>query len=496
MKKIIALCLCAILLVSVFAGCSQKVITAEEVYNVLDHGVKGDGKTDVSTVLYELIEEVARTGGTLVFPKGTYYLKSDVVNFSNKIAVVMLDGAVFKIHEDSAVKVNTGSFDAPKAQIFTGDGEVSGFVNVPNIYPEWFGAKVNDGKDDSDAIQKAVRTGGKVTFLEGEYNIDKSVLLGNIAGNVVDFYGAGADKTKITFANDIIGFDGHSDGMTLSKFNAHGITFAEKDNKKTTTAIKLGRPWMSARDCHFEGLKIGTWFDYAGFCQFEDNTANDCEVVYEISEYSMFLYFNRCEATKCGTLIKAVVGPSGGVSNGILIQNCKSTDAFAEDIYITENQAVWIANCEFIGGTGGIASIYFKAHIDSGVENCVISSAKGTERAGIYYDTVHYSSIQTNTITDCSEAIHVRGGGALTIADNILSGSSKNDMVIRGQYNTYIARNQFRSAVSNPIIGEKANKKITVVDNLFASAEFDINSKFQSVNGFIAKDNTFGFSFN
>ncbi len=496
MKKIIALCLCVMLFAGVFAGCTPKVATAEEVYNVLEHGVKANGKTDVSTVLYDLVEEVAKKGGTLVFPKGTYYLKADSINFPVKVGVVMLDGAKFKIHEDSAIKIQSGSFTAPKAQIFEGEGEVTGFINTANVYPEWFGAKVNDGKDDSAAIEKALRSNGKLTFLEGEYNVDKSVMLKGIPNNIVDIYGQGADKTKVTFANDIIGFDGHSDGMTVSIFNAHGIEFAEKDNKKTTTAIKLGRPWMSARNCHFEGVKIGTWFDYAGFCQFEDNTANDCEVVYEISEYSMFLYFNRCFAEKCGTLVKAVVGPSGGVSNGILIQNCKSTDAYAEDIYITENQAVWIANCEFIGGTGGLASIYFKAHIDSGVENCIISSKKGADRAGIYYDTVHYSSIQENVISDCSEAIHVRGGGALTVTDNVLSGSSKSDITVRAQYNTFIARNQLKSSLAAPIVGEKNNRKITVVDNMFGSAEYDIIAKFPGARDVIAKDNLFGYSFN
>ncbi|MBR2327135.1 MAG: right-handed parallel beta-helix repeat-containing protein [Clostridia bacterium] len=494
-RKIIALCVAFALLVACFAGCTPKVVTAEEVYNVLEHGVKADGKTDVSGVLYDLIEEVARTGGTLVFPKGTYYVKNDAVTFSAKVGVVMLEGAKFKIHEDSAVKVQGGSFVAPKEQIFTGEGTVGGFINVPNVYPEWFGAVVNDGKDDSEAIAAALRANGKVTFSEGEYNIEKSVDLSHIPNSIVDIFGAGADKTKITIANNIIGFDGHSDGKTISIFNAHGISFCEKDNLKTSTAIKLGRPWMSARNCHFEGLKIGTWFDYAGFCQFEDNTAKACEVVYEISEYSMFLYFNRCEAIESGTLIKAVVGPSGGVSNGILIQNCKSTDAYAEDIYITENQAVWIANCEFIGGSGGLASIYFKSHIDSGVENCIISSKKGTDRAGISFDTVHYSSIENNVISDCSEAITAKNGGALTITENTVSGSSKNDIVVRSQYNTFIARNQLKSSVANGIIGEKNNRKITVVENMFASAEYDIASKFPAINGIITKDNVFNYNF-
>ncbi len=494
-KKIIAFFLCIVLFVSIFAGCTDpKVVTTEDVYNVLDHGLTADGKTDVSAALLSLIEEAEKTGGTLVFPKGTYYVEAGEIAISQNIGITLLDGASFKLNDGTAFNVATGAFSAPKAQIFAGNGVISGFVNVPNVYSEWFGAKVNDGKDDSDAVQKAVSTGGKVTFLEGKYNIDKSVVLGNIAGGVVDIYGAGANKTELIFGNNIIGFDAHSNGMTLAKFNAYGIAFCEKDNAKTSTAIKISNPAITARNCHFEGLKTGAWFDHAGG-HFSNNTANDCEVVYEISDFSMYIYFSKCEAVKCGTLIKAIVSPSGGYSNGILIQNCKSVDAFAEDIYLTENQAVWIADCEFIGGTGGIASVYFKSNTDSGIENCVISSAKGSDRVGIYYDASFYCSIQENTISDCSEAIRLSGGGAMTVTDNVISGSSKCELAIRSQYNIFVARNLFKSELEKPIVSEKVNKKINIIENTFAAAEHDIAAGFSGKN-ITAEDNIFGYSFN
>ena len=205
----------------------------------------------------------------------------------------------------------------------------------------------------------------------------------------------------------------------------------------------------------------------------------------------MFLYFLNCKAESCGTLIRAVVSPSGGVSNGILIKNCVSTDAYAEDIYITENQAVFIQDCTFTGGTGGIASVYFKNHIDSGLYNCVISSKPGTARAGIYFDTVAYASITENKISDCENGICVKQSNSMPISDNVFENNSASDVLLRSCGKLFITRNSFGSDVKQPITCERKITSATIVGNVFKAAEYDIAAVLNTT-AIICKDNTFG----
>ena len=487
-------CLVAALVLAVgcFSGCTGNVKTAEGVFNVRDYGVKGNGSTDDAGAILDLIDTVSQSGGTIFFPAGTYFIKEDSVSIPYRVGMIMQEGASFKLGEDGTLKINSCAFSAPKAQLFFGEGTVSGFGSVPNVLPEWYGAVADDGKDDSEAIGKAIRYAGKVTFGEGTYNIDKTISLkGGFMGSGMNLIGCGADKSKLVLGPDVIGFDGHSDGASVTVFEANGIGFYEKDNGKTSFAIKTNSGAVKARNCHFEGLDTGVWFDYGGFANFENNTAKDTRVVFEISERSMFLYFLGCKADHCGTLIKAVVSPSGGVSNGILVRDCESTNAYAEDIYITENQAVWIYNSSFTGGTGGVAAVYFENHIDSGIDHCVISSAPGTARAGIFWQGVHYASITDNTISDCENGIYLRSSDSMPITDNKFSGNSVSDLCFRTANKLFISRNEFNSPVTKPITAERKSGSISVVGNSFKAAEYDIATVLDGSN-YVIKDNVFG----
>lgn len=474
----------------------QEFDPAAEVYNVLELGIKADGRTDITKELTKAINEKAQVGATLVFPAGKYYINGDV-SFSAKVGVKLLEGAVIKLGNEANVKMMSGGFSAPLGKIFEieGEGRITGFGNVLNVYSEWFGAVKDDGLDDSLAINYALRFCGKVSFLEGSYNIDNPVYIKDTySSSGYDMLGMGKDKSKIIIGNDIIAIDGYSDGASIgnSAFNANGIGFYEKNNKKSSMAIKINSGWVSTENCHFEGLLGGVWYDRGGFCQFTENTAKDTFIVFEISELSMFSYFLDNEADSCGTLIKAVVSPSGGVSNGIMIKRCKSYNAYKEDIYITENQAVFIESCEFIGGSGGKAAVYFENHIDSGVDNCIISSKPGSARAGVMYANLAFGSITGNKITDCSNAVSIHSRGAVTVTDNEFENNSGSDILLRSCSEIYIARNKFKTAGSAiPVRGEKENSLITVTDNVFAHSSYDIAANLGKGSSFIVSDNVF-----
>ena len=56
-----------------------------------------------------------------------------------------------------------------------------------------FGAKPNDGADDTEAIKKALATSGTAYLPAGEYNISEGFSVSNLS-----IVGDGADKTIIT----------------------------------------------------------------------------------------------------------------------------------------------------------------------------------------------------------------------------------------------------------------------------------------------------------
>ncbi|MEU8588977.1 glycosyl hydrolase family 28-related protein [Streptomyces sp. NPDC048664] len=51
--------------------------------NVLDYGATGNGSTDDTTALQSAIGAVPASGGTVVFPAGTYKISSALVARSN-----------------------------------------------------------------------------------------------------------------------------------------------------------------------------------------------------------------------------------------------------------------------------------------------------------------------------------------------------------------------------------------------------------------------------
>ena len=489
LKRFLCLTAASFLAVSLFAGCAPTVKTVEGVYNVLEHGVKSDGKTDISEALNSLIGELSKDGGTLYFPAGAYRVSGSVA-VPYKVGVVIADGAVIDVGEDGFIKFNSSAFSAPVSQIFRGDGAVSGFGSVPNVYPEWFGAIADDGMDDSEAVGRAIRYAGKVTFGEGVYDIDKSISLkGAVMGSGLNIIGQGSDKSKLSIGNGVIAFDAHSDGASIHVFEINGVGFYEKNDGKTSYAVKTNGGAVQVYNCHFEGLDRGVWFDYGGYPQFENNTAKNTNVVFEISERSMFIYFEKCRAEDCGTLVKAVVSPSGGVSNGILLLDCESVNAYAEDVYITENQAVWLYNCSFTGGYGGVASVYYGSHADSGIDNCVISSKPGSERAGVFYEGVAWGSLTGCRIPDCENAVILKNSRTITVTDSIFENNGVSDLRLNGSYRIYVARNEFGAA--SPFARDNANNHVSVTGNSFKAAEFDIAEVFDAENA-VCKDNVFG----
>ena len=78
-------------------------------FNVLDYGATGNGSTDDTTAIQNAINAVPSSGGTVVFPAGTYKTSSALVARSNIILAGVSDGASVISQSSTTAHGLTGS---------------------------------------------------------------------------------------------------------------------------------------------------------------------------------------------------------------------------------------------------------------------------------------------------------------------------------------------------------------------------------------------------
>jgi len=131
------------------------------VFSVLDYGLTGLGIANDATALNTLITNIGSTEATILFPslmtsEAVYLISTNVV-FPENINVVFNQGATLKVSNTFSVTGTNTKLTAGLYQIFdlSLGGVVGGSWDKKEIFPQWFGAKV-DGTDSSTAIQQAI----------------------------------------------------------------------------------------------------------------------------------------------------------------------------------------------------------------------------------------------------------------------------------------------------------------------------------------------------
>lgn len=173
------------------------------VFNVMDYGAKGDGVTDDTTVI-AAAQTACGSAGEVFFPAGTYLINTNL-RFTS--AVRLAPGAVFK--PANAVTVTfAGRLTALPLTCFDTSlgGSFTFGVSVPELYPEWWGAKADNTTDCAPGLQAAINAsaaaGTAVRVGSGYYQINSTIVDAN--GASVTLHTAGPDKTVFTW-NGAIG---------------------------------------------------------------------------------------------------------------------------------------------------------------------------------------------------------------------------------------------------------------------------------------------------
>jgi hypothetical protein len=129
--------------------------------------------------LAAVLAKVGKKPATIeLIGSGEYKLKSGLTVPKN-VTLRFDRGAVLSVPAGKELVIN-GGIEAGLQQIFSGEGIVNGAIQVPTIYPQWFGAAGDAVADDTLAVQKAIDLACRSRILSvdlnrGQYRITKTL---------------------------------------------------------------------------------------------------------------------------------------------------------------------------------------------------------------------------------------------------------------------------------------------------------------------------------
>ncbi|MBQ2945550.1 MAG: hypothetical protein IJD95_03165 [Clostridia bacterium] len=501
MKKVTAVLLSLLLVISALLGlasCGTNKASLNDYYCYLTD--YSGGESDWSKAFKaaaDAVKAASTTGNSnLYIPKGEYEITGSVV-IPVGVTLIFEEGALIKLAAGSSFIMNGRNIIAEKAQIFdvADEAKISGFFSASAGYPEWFGAKVDDEIDDSKAIELAAKCLTTVELSAGVYNVNNSISLNEMAKSFSTLIvnGAGSDKTVLRAAANIKTFNYDGTSAHYPCIEIRNIAFEEAGGARTSFGIFTDGNTAECKvvitDCSFKGFNTAFYTAHSGFVHFNRNYAENNEVVCEIGGGSMFLFYKYNTAVSNGYFIRCDIPPNGGYSNGIDIVENNVSKSEKYDVYIKDNQAVFIDNCKFEGGFGD-ASIFLSNVSDYRITDTVITSDPSANgRIGYHNKNSHSGYIYNTQFSGNSTGIYFDGPSgwrnmtyvnACTFENN-----SVNDILLRRTGDVKIVGNQFKTAFAhsgNNDVEIKFNdvkvKNVVIAENTFASKSIEFGKEF------------------
>jgi len=392
-------------------------------------GGTGKGNVDDSGAILAAIREAEADKGTLYFPYGTYRISQNIT-VPESVTLSFDKGAKLVIDPGVTLTINSYEIDAGLYQIFDGEGRVDRIPNIPKAYPQWWGAVVNNGADDSAAIQEAVDACDVLEFTRGVYKIDSGIIIPQ--SRILSWSGAGFRQTFFRIAPDITAVEYQRPENTPGAvFTIDNMAFVQ-DGPATSTAIRFygfgpaqDDNWLRMEQCYFLGLDKGVDLGYAGQCHFVANWSQGTNIAYNLTRGASFAYFERCMNLSGGSFIYASDPAGDGYSNGVTVNMCHSVWASATDIHFDGWQAVFINQGGFDLGLrkqglemDSNAAVYLRNCQDIRVTNCWLASWLGDaagdpvlnkQRIGLHLKETHSGIVSGNSFVNNYIGVKVEG---------------------------------------------------------------------------------------
>lgn len=162
--------------------------------------------SDNTPIIAKLIKRIGDRSSTIEISDGVFRVSS--ITFPAHVTLVFRNGGGLHVLENETVTIE-GSLEAGPVQIFYGPGLVTGAIQVPMVYPQWFGA-VGDGiHDDAAALQRAAdlaarSTARRLFIPEGIYRFDSDVVFRcHVESRGQFIKEVEIDESRTVFSNDL-----------------------------------------------------------------------------------------------------------------------------------------------------------------------------------------------------------------------------------------------------------------------------------------------------
>lgn len=319
--------------------------------NVKNYGATGLGVADEAVALAAVIAAIPAGGASIVFPTGTYRLASNIT-FPTTSRLVFMKGA--KLTMDAGVTATlAGGVSAGADQQIFGFVATSGSDPAPTtnpvilsgavaeIYPEWWGAKGDNGTTNNYGPIQAlkmcmnVRLGGVVKFQPGTYKIDSYLITGGGSANTIaditwtglngaQFLGYG---TKLDMKGDFlrVDTDGGGAGTTSYMRGVNPLRFTSCTNVTVEGFEVDGNVDQMTRDAGVtepanEGLYLTS--------------------VQQFTAKSMYIHHMAADGVY-------IVDTGGLNSKNVMFANVKSLYNGRQGMSVTGGRFITAVNCEF-----------------------------------------------------------------------------------------------------------------------------------------------------
>jgi len=140
-------------------------------------GVSDDRTSPDTEALRKSVAEALAGDGVVQLPGK----KMDICSIAIPAGVTLrfAPGTVLNFLPGTVMTLN-GRIDTPLKRIFSGDVKFAGMPDVPEVFPQWFGARGDDRNDDGPALQAAadmakLTRNRKLNIPQGRYRIEQRI---------------------------------------------------------------------------------------------------------------------------------------------------------------------------------------------------------------------------------------------------------------------------------------------------------------------------------
>lgn len=322
---------------------STPLPTSESAINVGDFGIVGDGVTDQSGALRQLLEGLpSGVGSSVIFTPGRYRLHGPIT-FPEGVTLILPRGAVLDHDEPVVIK---GTLSAGLYKIFAGTRVDFAAGSLQWAFPQWWGAKGDGVHDDSAALQAALAT-RRVFLPAGKYRTSRELVLSNRTTLV----GVGNSWSPTPTTDSWIQYDGPvADDVSVLRASTAPVG---QDPSSALSSIHVEKVVLNGGNAAGHGL-------YSVYCtndsSFVDVTVRHCRqhgIFVSKQWYTSYRNLVARDNPGCGITIGATFdGWSDKGVNGVTFSNIRAANNGRDGRFNEKSNLCWGYGILFRPGAG------------------------------------------------------------------------------------------------------------------------------------------------